>query len=172
MDKRKRIAVTTVILVLIVACVIFIPVKREIDQDFTCYACHQDDPDYRQEVTVTFTGTYSDYLFLSDRFNGYIDVSDFDYLADDFLPDGARALELTLGKKPTLVNYMVYTQPGIKHYSFEIRASLRAAEDLSAFRLGYFVPDTIGNGSRTMKVIISYPESLSWDEAMALLHPN
>lgn len=172
MDKRKVIATVTVVLVLIAACVIFIPIKREINQDFTCYACHQDDPAYREEVTVNFTGTYVDYLFLTDRFEGYIDVSDFAYLNEDFLPDNARPLELNLSEVPDLVNYMVYSKPGIAHYSIEIRASLQAAEDLSAFRLGYFVPDTVGNGSRIMKVVLSYPEWQSWEETLSSSYPG
>lgn len=166
MDKRKRIAVIAVVLALIAAGMIFIPIKREINQDFTCYACHQDDPDYREEVTVNFTGTYVDYLFLTDRFKGYIDVSDFAYLNEDFLPDNSRPLELSLSDTPALVNYMVYSKPGIAHYSIEIRASLQAAENLSTFRLGYFVPDTVGNDSRTMKVVMSYPQWQSWEECL------
>ena len=88
------------------------------------------------------------------------------------MPDNARPLELPLSEVPALVNYMVYSKPGIAHYSIEIRASLQAAEDLSAFRLGYFVPDTIGNGSRIMKVVLSYPQWHSWEECLTPFSPT
>lgn len=175
MENRKRIAVMAVVLALIVAGVIFVPIKREINQDFTCYACHQDDPDYREEVTVNFTGTITDYLLLPDRFEGFIDVTPFTYMTEDFCPDGTRQLDLTL--KPDECAHIIYLireefEPGRVKTTFTARGMIRTDEDLSSFQLGYFVRDPDDSNSRTMKVILSYPESLSWEEAEAAIYAH
>lgn len=175
MDKRKIIAAVTVVLVLIAACVITIPVRREIDQDFTCYACHYEDANYRQEVTVTFTGTYVDYLFLPDHFEGYIHVSPFDYMTEAFVPGGSRELDLTL--RPDDSAHIIYTvseasDAGKVDTYYAARGMIRADEDLRAFQLGCFILVSEDSNSSTMDVILSYPESLSWEEALASLSPG
>lgn len=168
MNLEKRNTFIILAILTLICCIIFIPVEREIDQEFICYASHQDDPDYHEKVSVTFHGTYIDYLFLTDRFEGYIDVSDFEYLADEegYLPEGAEPLDIEIGtKEGSDITYRVYDENHM--LNLEHRSRLWSEEDLDTFYLSYYIPipHPDNHNFRIMQIFLTYPEDLSWDEA-------
>lgn len=178
MIKNRKYAIPSALILLAAAlCLLLVGVKRQIHQEFTCYVSSVEDPDYSRQVTVTFDGTYIDFLLRTDRFNGFIDVSPFDLMpeVDPYIPDYPREQldpwELpitTKTEKMGAIGYFVLDKGDTSH---AIRGRLWAEEGLGSFIMSYYcyTPTDEHSGYYETIAYISYPEPLTSEEAQEIM---
>ena len=143
---------------------ILFPISQPMEESFTCQVLDQDDETYRDQVTVTFTGTYTDSLLGKDTFKGRIHIDGY-----EFLDPEASDCELTIGKfeESTIFEYII--KPDGPHTSH--MGMLYATEDLESFFMILMVPHEENPGAKRSRYILTYPE-MTFDEIYAVLDQN
>ncbi|MBQ7801612.1 MAG: hypothetical protein IJ375_04745 [Oscillospiraceae bacterium] len=157
MFKRKLIIGIIAGLNLLIGCLCFLPAAREIDQSFLCTVSLDNNSDTLQTATVRFRGTYYDYLFLTDRFDGYITESGIDETQARISWNQMETLTSKVSinsEHPAFVDERTHWSSN----SFQIKEKryLLADEDLKSFQLYYYIP--ISDGDWTLNFILTYPQ--------------
>ena len=148
-------------IIAILAIFLSIPFPRQMEESFVCHVLDQEDENYSDQVTVTFTGTYSDYLIRQDKFVGRISIEGYEFMSP-------RSTDITLSignyEETFVYNYIIYVP------SVEIKylGTLFADEDLDSFFLWLLVPDEEDPSTSHGRYFLTYPE-MSMDEIENIL---
>jgi hypothetical protein len=130
--KGKRWIILSIIAIF--AILLSIPFPRQMEDSFVCHVLDQEDESYSDQVTVTFSGTYSDYLIRQDKFVGRISIEGYEFMSP-------RSTDITLSigyyEETFVYNYINYVPTIEIHYL----GTLYACEDLDSFFLWLLVPD-------------------------------
>ena len=147
------------VLAILALCLHLIPINREIDESYPCHVIDMEDETYSDQVTVTFQGSYMDYLFRDDVFKGRIHIEGYQFLSPQALP-----LELTLsGDDLSWISEFVPV-----YSNYEPRGHFYGKEDFSEFFLWLMIPDEDGSGGYHSRYFITYP-AMTMDEIHEIL---
>lgn len=126
---RKRVILVAVALLLLV---VFVPVKREIHMSVPCQVLDQQEDSFSGFTDVSFSGTYTDYIFFQDSFHGRIYSPDY-----VIMTEYAVLTRLVTGELDEIMSYHHNgTIADIRYY-----ASTWLEEDLERFFIWVHEPD-------------------------------
>lgn len=143
---------------------VLFPVEQKYEKSFTCTVLDQDDESYRDQVTVTFTGTYTDRFLRKDKFVGRIDIEGYEFLSPD-----ASDREFVIGnyEESWIAEYLPSTiEPEVNYLG-----TLYATEDFESFFMWLNVPtdETKGYpGGFRGRYFVTFPE-MTFEEIYSLL---
>ena len=157
--KTKKLLSAIACLLLTFLILYLIPIKREINESFLCQVLDQEDESYSDQVTVTFQGTYTDYLFRKDLFTGRIDIAGY-----NFISPKATNIEITVGDYE--YSHIVEFVP--EYSIFRGRGSFHGEEDFESFFLWLNVPDEDNTNSAHSRYFLTYP-SMALKEVYEIL---
>lgn len=155
----KAKVIIPIVLVCLVLALLFIPMKREINETYTCNVLDQKDAAYSGETTVTFTGTYRDSLLFADTFTGRVEIK-----GHPLLSEYAADVELSV-KDHQLCHVMNYV-PGIVSNQVDYPATFYGAEDLKSFF--FWVNEPTGENCASGRYFVCYP-AMTIEEVYRLL---
>ena len=163
--KRNRFFILLFVLLLLF--IYLIPVSRTIEVSYTCQVLDQLDDAYRDEVIITFSGTYSDYLIRKDKFTGRIDIAGYELMNPD-------ASECTFSIGAFDENYIHEYINHISYVESNYLGTFYATEDLDSFFLWIMIPTDSSkgySGGAYGRYFITYPEK-TFDEIYSILDKN
>lgn len=139
--------------------VLLVPVPRKIEESYTCHVLDQEDPNFSSTATISFSGTYSDYLFRNDRFEGSITCEEY-----PIINAAADPVVITVGKFTfqNLMNYNAST------HQVNYPGTIHASEDFDSFFIWLMVPDEEDPSISHGRYFLTYPE-MTLDEIYTIL---
>lgn len=159
--KHRKLICVFIVLALLFLCIYLIPVEREMNERFLCQVLDQQDETFSDQVTVTFTGTYTDYLLRSDVFKGRIEIEGY-----EFLSPKAEDVELTVSID--WLDHFSESNPGYPDKSYKSLGTFCGDEDFERFILWLNVPDAESANWYHARYYLTYP-SMTLDEIHEIL---
>ena len=155
------------ILLIICLSLYLIPFNRTIDKSYSCMVLDQLDETFLDEVHVTFTGTYSDYLIRKDKFTGHIGIDGYEFM-------NPRVSECTFTVGEFEENFIHEYINHISYVESNYLGTFYAAEDLDRFFLWIMIPTDSSkgySGGAYGRYFITFPE-MTFDEIYSILDKN
>ena len=149
--KNKWLIFTAALLTVLLLCLYLIPVKRNMEERFSCVVYDQHDESYSDQVNITFTGTYTDYFFRNDSFAGRIEIEGY-----TFLSPKANDIEITVGDGQ--LSWILEHIPGYPDLSLKYLGSIYSEEDFEKFFLWLMVPEEENPSVSHGRYFLAYPE--------------
>lgn len=139
------------VLSIVILLMLFIPSNRKMETTISCTVLDQQDESFSDTANVTFSGTYSDYLFRKDKFQGIITCDKYKLMDADTEPVLIEVGDYTYQHLRNIINYGV---------TFDITypATIYAEEDFQSFFIWAFVPSKTNPGTYTGRYFLCYPE--------------
>lgn len=155
------------VVVLVIILLLFVPAKRDLEQSYTCCVLDQQDENYRGEVVVTFSGTYTDHLVFKDKFVGRLDIEGYEFLDPD-------ASDCTFYIRNYEENWIHEYIDNLTEFESNYPGTFYATEDLDSFFIWVNVPSDPEkgySGGFYGRYFITYPE-ITFDEIYSILDKN
>lgn len=131
--------------------VLFVPVNRKVEMTLSCTVLDQMDEAFQDTAEVTFRGTYSDYLFCRDKFEGIITCDTYTVMESGSNPVLIQVGDYAYQHLRSIVNYGTW-------FDITYPATIYAEEDFQSFFIWVFVPSETNPGASTGRYFLCYPE--------------
>lgn len=153
-DSPKNILLRRVFPWLVTVCILlilFVPVNRKIEMTLSCTVLDQRNEAFSDTATVTFNGTYSDYLLRKDTFEGIITCDKYTIMDENSHPVVIQVGDYSYQHLRNIISNGVtfdITYPG----------TIYAEEDFESFFIWAFVPFEANPGAYTGRYFLCWPE--------------